>query len=56
MCSDGYRGEVRAVVLEPGTGTVTHLVVEPEGRTGLARQQVRDLPGADPDPGAIVQG
>jgi sporulation protein YlmC with PRC-barrel domain len=37
VCRDGYRGEVRAVVLEPADGTVTHLVVEPEGRSGLAR-------------------
>jgi sporulation protein YlmC with PRC-barrel domain len=35
--SDGYRGEVRAVVIEPAARTVTHIVVEPEGRRGLAR-------------------
>jgi sporulation protein YlmC with PRC-barrel domain len=37
VCSDGYRGELRAVVLDPGAGTLTHLVVEPERRIGLAR-------------------
>ena len=35
--SDGYRGEVRAVVIDPAARTVTHIVVEPEGRRGLAR-------------------
>ena len=43
VCRDGYRGEVRAVVLEPADGTVTHLVVEPEGRSGLARLVPFDL-------------
>jgi sporulation protein YlmC with PRC-barrel domain len=37
VCSDGYRGQVQAVVLDPAAGTVTHLVVEPEGRSGLGR-------------------
>lgn len=35
--SDGYRGEVQAVVVDPAARTVTHLVVEPHGRAGLAR-------------------
>lgn len=43
VCGDGYRGEVRAVVLEPADRTVTHLVVEPEGRSGLARLVPFDL-------------
>jgi sporulation protein YlmC with PRC-barrel domain len=34
---DGYRGEVRAAVIDPVAATVTHVVVEPEGRAGLAR-------------------
>jgi hypothetical protein len=34
---DGYRGEVRAAVIDPVAATVTHVVVEPEGRSGLAR-------------------
>ena len=43
VCSDGYRGQVQAVVLDPAAGTVTHLVVEPEGRSGLARLVPLDL-------------
>jgi sporulation protein YlmC with PRC-barrel domain len=43
VCRDGYRGEVQAVVLEPADGTVTHLVVEPVGRSGLARLVPLDL-------------
>jgi sporulation protein YlmC with PRC-barrel domain len=49
VCSDGYRGEVRAAVLDPAAGTVTHLVVEPEGRSGLARLVPLDLVGPAPD-------
>jgi sporulation protein YlmC with PRC-barrel domain len=37
VCSDGFRGEVLAVVIDPEDRTVTHLVVEPQGRSGLAR-------------------
>jgi sporulation protein YlmC with PRC-barrel domain len=48
VCSDGYRGEVLAVVLDPVAGTATHLVVEPEGRSGLARLVPLDLLDAAP--------
>ncbi len=41
--SDGYRGEVLAVVIDPAARTVTHLVVEPHGRAGLARLVPLDL-------------
>jgi sporulation protein YlmC with PRC-barrel domain len=41
--SDGFRGEVRCVVIDPAAGTVTHLVVEPEGREGLARLVPLDI-------------
>jgi sporulation protein YlmC with PRC-barrel domain len=55
--SDGYRGEVLAVVVDPAARTVTHLVVEPRGRAGLARLvplELADLAGlADPGPGPI---
>jgi sporulation protein YlmC with PRC-barrel domain len=51
VCSDGYRGQLRAVVLDPAAGTVTHLVVEPDGRSGLARLVPLDL--ADAAPGGI---
>ena len=43
VCSDGYRGEVQAVALDPDGGAVTHLVVEPAGRSGLARLVPLDL-------------
>ena len=49
VCSDGYRGQVQAVVLDPAAGTVTHLVVEPEGRSGLARLVPLDLADVAPD-------
>ena len=35
VCSDGCRGQVRAIVLAPAAGTVTHLVVEPGRRADL---------------------
>ena len=43
LCSDGYRGELRAVVIDPAARTVTHIAVEPEGRRGLARLVPLDL-------------
>ncbi len=49
VCSDGYRGEVQAVALDPAAGTVTHLVVEPAGRSGLARLVPLDLVDAAAD-------
>jgi sporulation protein YlmC with PRC-barrel domain len=55
--SDGYRGEVLAVVVDPAARTVTHLVVEPRGRAGLARLvplELADLADlADSGPGPI---
>ena len=51
--SDGFRGEVLAVVVDPAARTVTHLVVEPEGRQGLARLvpfDLADLAAASPGP------
>lgn len=58
--SDGYRGEVLAVVIDPAARTVTHLVVEPHGRAGLARLvplDLADLTGpadlADAPPGQV---
>ena len=47
-CSDGYRGEIRAVVIDPAAGTVTHVVVEPKGRSGLARLVPIDIVDATP--------
>lgn len=54
-CSDGYRCEVHAVVLGPAAGAVTHLVVEPAGRSGLARLVPLDLAVLD-QPGAAADG
>jgi hypothetical protein len=58
--SDGYRGEVLALVIDPAARTVTHLVVEPHGRSGLARLVRLDLAdladsadSADERPGQI---
>ena len=54
--SDGYRGEVLAVGVDPAARSVTHLVVEPRGREGLARlvpldlADLADTVGAGPDP------
>ena len=47
--SDGYRGEVRAAVIDPVAATVTHVAVEPEGRSGLARLVPLGQIDADPD-------
>ena len=47
--SDGYRGEVRAAVIDPVAATVTHVAVEPEGRSGLARLVPLGQVDADPD-------
>jgi hypothetical protein len=44
---DGYRGEVRAVVIDPVAATVSHVAIEPEGRSGLAR--LVPLDQVDPD-------
>jgi len=41
--TEGFRGEVRCVVVDPAAGTVTHLVVEPKGRKGLARLVPLDM-------------
>jgi sporulation protein YlmC with PRC-barrel domain len=48
VCSDGYRGEILAVVVDPAARTVTHIVVEPKGRRGLARLVPLDLVDASP--------
>src|SRR6266849_1175536 len=36
-CIDGFRGEVRSLVIDRNARAVTHLVVEPKGRAGLAK-------------------
>jgi sporulation protein YlmC with PRC-barrel domain len=42
-CTDGECGEVRRVVVDPVARALTHLVVEPKGRLGLARLVPLDL-------------
>jgi sporulation protein YlmC with PRC-barrel domain len=42
-CTDGVCGKVSRVVVNPVAGAVTHLVVEPKGRQGLARLVPVDL-------------
>jgi hypothetical protein len=37
VCRDGFPGELKSLVVDPQTRTVTHLVIEPEGAQGLAR-------------------
>ena len=42
-CSDGPCGAVSRVVVDPVAREVTHLVVEPEHRSGLGRLVPLDL-------------
>jgi hypothetical protein len=49
VCSDGYRGEVLAAVIDPAARTLTHIVVEPKGRLGLARLVPLGLVESAPD-------
>jgi sporulation protein YlmC with PRC-barrel domain len=60
VCSDGYGGEVLAVVIDPAARTVSHVVVEPKGRAGLARLVPLDLVDladlADASPGQVRLG
>jgi sporulation protein YlmC with PRC-barrel domain len=48
-CTDGFCGEVSRVVVNPVAQTVTHLVIEPEHRQGLARLVPLDLVTGDGD-------
>jgi sporulation protein YlmC with PRC-barrel domain len=47
-CADGFRGELIGVVIDPAAGLVTHLAVEPKGRSGLARLVPLDLAQVTP--------
>ena len=42
-CTDGDAGELTRVVFDPVADVLTHLVVEPKGRLGLARLVPIDL-------------
>ena len=52
-CTDGSCGELTRVVVDPVAGTLTHLVVEPAGRLGLARLVPIDLVDADAGGGQL---
>ena len=49
-CRDGFRGELKSLVVDPRTRTVTHLVIEPEGGQGLARLVPLDHADATAEP------
>ena len=44
-CSDGHCGEVRRLIIDPATNTVTHLVIQPGHRKEAARLVPCDLAG-----------
>jgi sporulation protein YlmC with PRC-barrel domain len=51
--ADGYCGRLIKVVVDPVAGAVTHLVVEPEHRAGLARLVSLNLVAPGTDPAAV---
>jgi PRC-barrel domain protein len=53
-CSDGPFGELADVVIDPTRRRVTHLVVEPHHRHGLARLVAAELATVDEDANAIL--
>ena len=50
ICRDGFPGELKSLVVDPGTRAVTHLVIEPEGGQGLARLVPLDHADATAEP------
>ncbi len=48
-CTDGIVGELTRVIINPVVSKLTHLVVEPKGRLGLARLVPIDLAEAGAD-------
>lgn len=50
VCRDGFPGELKALVVDPGTRAVTHLVIEPDGAQGLARLVPLDHADAAAEP------
>jgi hypothetical protein len=44
VCSDGFPGELKSLVVDPGSRAVTHLVIEPELDHGAARGLARLVP------------
>jgi hypothetical protein len=49
-CTDGFRGELKGLVVEPRARAVTHLVIEPEHAQGLARLVPLDHVDATAEP------
>jgi len=49
-CSDGFRGELKGLVVEPAARVVTHLAIEAEGGYGLARLVPLDHADAAAEP------
>jgi hypothetical protein len=49
-CTDGFRGELKGLVVEPRARAVTHLVIEPEHAQGLARLVPLDHADATAEP------
>jgi len=49
-CTDGFRGELKGLVVEPRARAVTHLVIEPEHAQGLARLVPLDHADAAAEP------
>jgi hypothetical protein len=50
VTSDGFRGELKSIVVDPKTRAVTHLVIEPEHAEGLARLVPLDHADATTEP------
>ncbi len=50
VCRDGFPGELKSLVVDPRTRTLTHLVIEPEGAEGLARLVPLDHADATAEP------
>jgi hypothetical protein len=50
VCRDGFPGELKSLVVDPGPRAVTHLVIEPEGGQGLARLVPLDHADAAAEP------
>jgi hypothetical protein len=48
-CTDGFPGQLKSLVLDPGRRAVTHLVVEPEREHGPALGLARLVPFNDAD-------
>ena len=44
VCRDGFPGELKCLVLDPGTRAVTHLVIEPEQGHGPSQGLARLVP------------